>query len=218
MKLGGFLRVIVVAASFLGGTARAQGPWKPALLPRDREVAAALSACPALIAEGAGVYLLSGTGFVLDRTSRNGFHSLVGRDLPDGFEPQCFDAEGSETLLKVMLLEASLRMKGETPATISRAVADAYASGQLRAPRRPGINYMLSRENRVPVDDKGTVRPYRPHVMIYAPYLTNADFGGSPDGRSPVFMINEGSPGAYLIVPVPEESAHEHTVKPIDAH
>jgi hypothetical protein len=60
------------------------------------------------------------------------------------------------------------------------------------------------------VDDKGTVRPYRPHVMIYAPHLTNADFGAGLDGRSPVFVINEGEPGAYLIVPVPLPSDGAH--------
>jgi hypothetical protein len=80
----------------------------------------------------------------------------------------------------------------------------------LLAPRRAGINYMLSTENRVPVDDEGTIRPYRPHVMIYAPYLRNADFGATRDGRSPVFVINEGQPGAYLIVPVPGPADHAH--------
>ncbi len=45
--------------------------------------------------------------------------------------------------------------------------------------------------------------PYRPHVMMYTPYLTNADLGGDMTGNSPVFVINEGEPGAYLIVPVP---------------
>jgi hypothetical protein len=98
-------------------------------------------------------------------------------------------------------------MRGEERSTIARVVAEAYASGQLRAPRRAGINYMLSAENRV--DDNGNIRPYRPHIMLYAPYLTNADFGGGQAG-SPVFVINEGKPGAYLIVPVPSLSDEAH--------
>jgi hypothetical protein len=189
---------------FGSGAAIAHGEtWNPELLPPAREIAAALSAGPPSIAEGAGIYLLTENGYVLHRASRNGFHCLVGRDMPGAFEPQCFDAEGSDTLLKAVLLSTERRMRGDDAPAAARAVADAYASGRLRAPRRAGINYMLSRENRVPVDEKGTIRPYRPHVMIYAPYLTNADFGASMDGGSPVFVINEGKPGAYLIVPVP---------------
>ncbi len=208
-------RATLLAALLLTGTkaataAGAEGAWKPELLPREREIAAALAAGPASIAEGAGVFLLSEKGFVLERPSRNGFHCLVGRDQPGAFEPQCFDAEGSETLLQATLLEAELRARGRSAAEVARAVADGYASGRLRAPRRAGINYMLSRENRVPVDDEGAIRPYRPHVMIYAPYLGNADFGGAADGSSPVFVIKEGRPGAYLIVPVPDSPDHAH--------
>lgn len=204
------LAAVLLLATQAAAAAASEATWKPELLPREREIAAALAAGPASIAEGAGVFLLSESGFVLDRPNRNGFHCLVGRDQPGAFEPQCFDAEGSETLLKALLLAAEMRARGFARADVARAVGEGYASGRLRAPRRPGINYMLSRENRVPVDDKGTVRPYRPHVMIYAPYLRNADFGVAADGQSPVFVINEGQPGAYLIVPVPESPDHTH--------
>jgi hypothetical protein len=68
---------------------------------------------------------------------------------------------------------------------------------------------MLSERNLVPVDDQGTVRPYRPHVMFYVPYLTNEDLGAGPG--SPVFVVGEGTPSAYAIVPVPPETlAHRH--------
>ncbi len=208
------LLTISIVAGAATGKAAEQAPWKPELLPREREMAAALSAGPASIVDGAGVYLLTQKGFVLERPSRNGFHCLVARDLPGSFEPQCFDSEGSETLMQVTLLQTSLRMGGESPTTISRAVAEGYASGRLRAPRRPGIDYMLSRENRVPVDDKGAVAPYRPHVMICMPYLGNADVGGDARCGSPVFVINEHTPGACLIIPVPAETLHAHAGSP----
>jgi hypothetical protein len=57
---------------------------------------------------------------------------------------------------------------------------------------------MLSPANIVPIDDRGTVKPVGPHVMFYAPYLTDADLGGGDD--SPVFVIGPGTPGAYAIV------------------
>jgi hypothetical protein len=175
-----------------------------AVMTREGEIAEALAAGPPAVAEGAGVLILGPQGYEPARESRNGFHCLVGRSVPGSFEPMCFDAEGSETLMQAVLLEASLQAQGMAPDEVERHVAMAWAQGRLRAPRRAGINYMLSPRNRVPVDAQGSVRPYRPHVMIYAPYLHDRDLG-SGEG-SPVFMINPGEPGAYLIVPVADAS------------
>ena len=170
-------------------------------LTREQEIAAALAAGPPNIRAEAGVYVLGAQGFARVRESRNGFHCLIGRSVPGSFEPMCFDAEGSATLLEQMLLRARLRAQGLDDDAVADRVAEAWSAGELRPPRRSGINYMLSTENRVPVDAAGNVRPYRPHVMIYVPYLTNEDLGAGQG--SPVFVINEGGPGAYLIVPVP---------------
>lgn len=176
----------------------------PELMPRDEEIAAALEAGPASITDRAGVYVLEATGYVRVRDSGNGFNCLVTRSVAGAFEPQCFDEEGSATILLEVLLATELQARGKSKAEVDQAVAAAYAAGRLRAPSRPGINYMLSPRNRVPVDDQGTVRPYRPHVMFYVPYLTNQALGAGPG--SPVFVIGEGGPRAYAIVPVPPET------------
>lgn len=192
-----------------------RGAFRPALLPPDEERAAALSAGPKAIAAGAGIWLLGEGGFTLDRPSTNGFHCLVQRSHATAFEPQCFDEEGAKTLMQATLLEAELRMGGRSQAEIDAGVAAAWASGRLRAPSRPGINYMLSGQNRVPADETGSrIVPYRPHVMFYVPYLTNRDLGGDPNGDSPLFVISEGTPHAYAIVPVPAETVAAHQ----DAH
>jgi hypothetical protein len=170
-------------------------------LPKDEEILEALAACPASIREGAAVHVLTTEGFEIVRESVNGFHSVIERDQPGAFEPQCFDAEGSATTLKAILLKARLRMGGASQDEIDQAVGRALARGELSAPRRPGINYMLSEHNKVPVDAE-TVIPYQPHVMFYGPYLTNADLGAEPVGSAPVFVINEGQPNAYVIVPI----------------
>lgn len=210
------LTVLTVAMFAAVGAVATAATWKPELLPREAELAAAVAAAPPHLAADAGVYLLTASGFALDRPSRNGFHCLLERSLPGAFEPQCLDAEGSATLLQGVLLRARLLMSGQSQDAIEREIAAAWSRGQLRPPSRPGINYMLSRENRVPIDDKGTVAPYRPHVMFYVPYLTNADLGGSPGAPgAPVFVINEGTPGAYAIVPVPEAAvAHPEHARP----
>ena len=46
--------------------------------------------------------------------------------------------------------------------------------------------------------------------MFYAPYLTNADLGAEPMGSAPVFVVNEGQPNAYVIVPVSLEEQGGH--------
>ncbi|MGH9557186.1 MAG: hypothetical protein ACRD2Y_15315 [Terriglobales bacterium] len=184
---------------------RAQTPAsaaKPDLLPRDSEMAVALSAGPAHFAEQAGVYVLEQGGYVKVRESKNGFTCIVDRDSPQSFEPQCFDAEGTATSLPVVLYKAEMRAQGKSEEEANRLVAEGYGTGRFRAPRRPGIVYMLSRENRVVADPAtGKVISYPPHVMFYAPYLTNADVGAGLG--APVFVIKEGTPGALVIVNVP---------------
>jgi hypothetical protein len=121
------------------------------------------------------------------------------------------DAEGTRTLLPRYLKVAELRAQGKNADEIRRFVADAFAKGIFQAPKRPGVDYMLSKENLTP-NAKGDVVPFPPHVMFYAPYLTNADLGldGSlgPDGNpfGAAFVAGEGSPQALIIVPV---GAHE---------
>lgn len=198
------LTITVVSLSLVPGLSAAD--WKPDRLPREEEIRAALSAGPPHFREQAGVWVLGPKGFEQARDSKNGFHCLVERSHKGAFEPQCFDEEGARTLMQALLLRAELRMGGADDETVRREVARAWAEGRLRAPARPGINYMLSPENRVPIDEKGeTIIPYRPHLMFYVPYLTNSDLGTRGPKGAPVFVINEGGPGAYAIVPVPEE-------------
>jgi hypothetical protein len=176
--------------------------WRPAPLDRPLEIEAALEACPSAVRDGAGVYALVEAGYELARPSRNGFHAIVERSQPAAFEPQCLDAEGSATALQRIVLAGGLQMAGASPEEIAAALGRAWSEGRLKAPRRPGVNYMLSRRNRVPVSAEQVI-PYGPHVMFYVPYLTNADVGGDDSGEaSPLFVVNGGEPSAYAIVPV----------------
>ena len=75
---------------------------------------------------------------------------------------------------------------------------------------------MLSKENLTPNARAGVV-PFPPHLMFYAPYLTNADLGldGTlgPDGNTvgPAFVAGEGSPQALIIVPVGAHQSAGHS-------
>jgi hypothetical protein len=176
----------------------------PPLFPREREVALALSAAPAHVAEQAGVYALERNGYIKVRESKNGFNCLVEREVADSVEPECLDAEGSETTLPIFLREAELRAQGKSRGEVEADINSGYRSGKYRAPRRPGIVYMLSNENVVLMDPAtGQVAHYGPHLMFYAPYLTNQDIGSRMGAGDHVFIISEGTPRALMIVPVP---------------
>jgi len=185
---------------------------------QDAEISLALSACPPEVANGAGVYILGQAGYVKVRVSRNGFTALVQHSLPTAQEPRCMDAEGTRTWLPRILKVAELRAQGKSREEIQHIIAEALARGVLQPPTRPGVDYMLSTQNRVP-NTKGEVTPFPPHVMFYAPYMTNSDIGvdnaklgadGNPMG--PAFVAAEGTPYALIIVPVTGHGAMSHNM------
>ena len=194
----------------VSGSGAAQSQ-QPALLDRQKEVALALSACPTSVANKAAVYVLEKSGYVKIRESQNGFTAIVQHSLPTSQEPQCMDAEGTRTFLPRILKVAELRAEGKSPEEIKRFVADAFAKGVFQAPTRPGVDYMLSTENVVTIDEaKGTVAPFPPHVMFYGPYLTNADLGSDGNPGGPAFVAGEGTPHALIIVPLGAHTGPGH--------
>jgi hypothetical protein len=203
MCLLGLAAAIALSMLAAAQSTQAAESQQPPLMDRQREIALALSACPPSVARQAAVYVLDKSGYVKVRDSRNGFTAIVQHSPEPNRGPRCMDAEGTRTHLPRILKVAELRAQGKSRDEIHRFVADAFAKGLFQAPTRPGIDYMLSTENVVTIDeDKGIVAPYPPHVMFYAPYLTNADLGSDGDPRGPAFVANEGSPHALIIVPL----------------
>jgi hypothetical protein len=197
--LARLLSVVIVAGT--ANKARADEP-KPS--ERDQEVALALEAAPPAVGAKAGVYVHDKSGYIKARDSQNGFVCLVDHRIPNAVEPQCMDAEGVKTFLPKYLLVASLRARGKPEPEIRQAVKAAFRSGKLKAPGRPGIIYMLSPHNIVTIDEeKGIAVPFPGHLMFYAPGLTSAEVGSDGTPASPVFVVDEKTPHALMIVPVP---------------
>ena len=73
---------------------------------------------------------------------------------------------------------------------------------------------MLSPHNIVTIDEeKGAVAPFPGHLMFYAPNMTSTDVGSDGTPAWPVFVVDEKTPHALMIVPVPVGSAaagHAH--------
>lgn len=191
---------LALAGLFTAGVA-AQSPAAPAFkrpATEAEEMTLALSALPETLREGAGVYVLGPKGYKRVRESTTGINCLVERSRPDTQEPICWDREGTETIMPVAYAEAEWRAAGMKADEVERRVADGFAKGRFRAPRRGGVAYMVSSENYVFNGER--VIKYHPHVMFYAPYLTNADIGANGKDPNAPWILNEGSPHAYIIV------------------
>lgn len=173
----------------------------PKFTPPDteaQEAELALSAAPESLRAGAGVYVLAKAGYKKMRESTNGLTCLVERSRPDTLEPICWDPEGAATIMPKTLAEAEWRAAGLDPAEVERRGNEGFSSGRFRAPSRAGVAYMMSAHNYV-FNGKSVIH-YSPHVMVYAPYVTNKMIGADMKDPNQPWVLNEGSPHAYIIV------------------
>lgn len=195
MSIPAVLFTIVVAQSAappsLAGITRID-----AHTPVDVQIALAESAGPP-VASGAAVYVLDAKGYRRAREGTNGFTCLVSRERVDTLEPECFDAEGTATVVPVRLFTEAQRAAGTAEARIQRLVDEGYRGGRFHSPRKPGLVYMLSEHNYVFDPDAGKVVRFPGHLMFYAPYATQKDVGSGPGAP---YIVAPGTPHALMIV------------------
>src|SRR5580700_1381389 len=144
-------------------------------LSREEKIKLAKSAAPPEVADKATVYVLDRTGYVKTQDGSNGFTCFVDRQTPLNQEPTCFDAEGSETTLITRLFAEEMRGKGKSEEDINAAIQDGYKTGKYRAPRKPGIVYMMSDAIYIYIAERNLIVHGPPHLMFYAPYATEKD-------------------------------------------
>jgi len=187
----------------------------PELLPREKEIDLALNAAPEHLRKSAGVYVLERHGFVKMRETTNGFTCIVNRDHPLSLKPVCFDAEGTATILPKILRVGQLLMQGVPTSEIDKEIAEGFRTGQYISPRRAGVAYMLSGDIRNYNPRTGKVDAFPPHVMFYAPNLTNADLGITPEALasdpSLPFVAYQGPHGFIIMLVASGRQMHvEH--------
>ncbi|HEX2714962.1 MAG TPA: hypothetical protein VHM88_22470 [Candidatus Acidoferrales bacterium] len=178
----------------------------PELLPREVEMEMALSAAPEHLRAGAGVYVLEKTGFVKVRESSNRFTCIVNRDHPLNQKPTCYDAEGTATILPKVLRIGELLMQAKPLPEIYAEIREGLRTNKYIAPRRPGVAYMLSGDIRSYNERTGKVESFPPHVMFYAPNLTNEDIGSKGDFEPGIPSIGYQGPHGFMIVVLGEHS------------
>lgn len=218
MKARVLLATIVgMSAGLIAARPNQGGPIEP--LPRDLEIQLALSALPPHLRDNATVYVLNpAKGFEAARQGTNGLQALVARTGDDTFKgswplkeyrddilyPIAFDAAGSRAQMQVFLDAAELQAKGTPPGELKRIIKDRYRTGYYKAPARAGIAYMLSPVLRTygnpEVGDTVLTIDF-PHVMYYAPDVSDADIGAGKIAGMYPFVIFHDRHG-YMIQPL----------------
>jgi hypothetical protein len=185
-------------------------------LPRDLEIQLALSALPPHLRENATVYVLNpDKGFEVAHKGTNGFHALVARTGDDAFfgawpftkyrddilYPISFDKAGAKAQMRVFIDAAELQAKGTPSAELKKIMQERHKTGYYKTPERAGISYMLSPVLRTyfnPEEDDRVATANYPHVMYYAPDVSNEDIGGGELAGMYPFVILHGHHG-YMI-------------------
>jgi hypothetical protein len=184
-----------------------------ASMPREQQIALAESAAPAEVSSKATVYVLGPKGYEKAREGTNGFSCVVTRHFvkptETTIEPQCFDAEGSRTLLPAYLHGEDLRTSGKSEPEIKADIANGYKEGRYQYPSKPGFLYMMSSQNRLSaIPDHGT-GIFPPHLMFYAPNMTTKDIGFDSSAQLnylPYMGMTHPGAGDNLIVVIPMAS------------
>jgi len=183
-----------------------------ASVPHEQQITLAESAAPAEVSSQATIYVLGPKGYEKAREGSNGFSCIVGRHFvkptETTIEPQCFDAEGSRTLLPVFLHSEELRISGKSEAEIKVDVANGYKEGRYTYPSKPGFLYMMSSQNRLSAIHGTGIFP--PHLMFYAPNMTSQDIGLDSQSLAKLDYLGMTHPGAgdnlIVVIPMPSTS------------
>jgi len=182
----------LITVSLMGMAAKPGQASDTALepMPAKLETRFALSAAPPALRVQATVYLLDpGKGYRLVRKGTNGVTCIVERTAweladfrNDIYIPLCYDAAGTKTYLQFIMDAASLRAQGLNAAALKSEIEKRYRDKTYAVPEKPGLSYMVAPIMRTVGPPVMKVHSMAmPHLMFYAPFITNEDIGAAPD-------------------------------------
>ena len=197
------MRTAFALAAFLSPVASRLSPAHAQSSTHEKEIALARSAAPAEVSARATVLVLRDGKYVEGVKGTNGVTCYVSRSQPEAVEPECFDAEASATILPIDILQTELRLAGKSSAEVDRVVAEKIHSGEFKLPRRPAMVYMMSAAQILYAPDGRRVGAWKPHLMLYYPYVRAQDLGLEKPGPLISFQ-NEGGAMSSIVIPVAE--------------
>jgi hypothetical protein len=178
-------------------------------LSEAEDVAIALTAAPTTITTGAAVYIQRDGKFVQVRDGSTGWVCLVARDprvTPVALAPQCYNPEGARTSMREGMLRAELWSRKFTNTAIQREVDAAFKRGELQHPSKPVMIYMMSSHQILEAfqrDSQWTTGAWHPHMMVYLPHATAAEFAPSEQNQAGPVSVSSDAWGVQLIFVVP---------------
>jgi hypothetical protein len=188
----------------------------------EQEIQLALESGPEHLRAAATVYVFGADGYRKVRSGTNGFTCMVNRDGNQSgdntLRPTCWDAEGSRTIVPVMLRVGELLARSRSAEDIKRDIDAGFGSGKFASPKKAGIAYMLRGDVLFdPTTQQIAKTIFPPHYMIYAPGISNADIGMPAPGQQSPFALplvfsgySGGTRTAYIIVLAAPGGAHMH--------
>jgi hypothetical protein len=168
-------------------------------MPAKLESQFALSAAPVGLRDQATVFLLDPkTGYHLSRQGTSGLTCVVQRTAwelvdfrNDIYIPLCYDAAGTKTYLKVIMDAAALRAQGMGPAALRAEIEKRWRDKTYEVPEKAGVSYMVAPIQRtVAPPDRQVHTISLPHVMFYAPNVTDEDIGAHPNLSVPSSLLH----------------------------
>lgn len=159
-------------------------------MPAELETQFALSAVPPELREQATVHLLDpAKGYYISKLGTSSLNCVVQRTAweygdfrNDIYWPVCYDAAGTKTHLKVIMDAAALRARGMGAEALKAEIAKRYRERTYKAPEKAGLAYMVGPVMRaVAPPDLKVHTMAMPHLMFYAPFVSNEELGAKPD-------------------------------------
>jgi len=190
-------------------------------MPKSLEIRFALSALPPPLRADATVYVLdTGKGYVLEHIGTNGQSCFVSRTewkfadyRNDIYDATCYDRVGAKNHMQVLFDVAALRAHGVAPEAMKKRIEIGFKTGKYRAPESAGFSYMTAPLMRTYMSldpkDKSTVMTMSmPHVMYYAPDVTDSKVGGlGCPPCAPYPFAFESGPHGYIIQRLGDQEA-----------
>jgi hypothetical protein len=142
--------------------------------------------------------------YVIADSGTTSVECYVSRSWPLSLEPHCFDAEGAATIMRMAMRGVELAHAGVSKTDAANRLALALAEGEFRLPMRPAMSWMMSAKQVLYSDQGQPAGAWRPHIMIYIPFLTTEMAGtGTNDNPFAGMVVDPGKPTANLMVVVP---------------
>ena len=212
----------VLGVALLVGPMVCVGKPMTILMPQDEKIRLALEAGPEHLRADASEYVLRTDGYHKVRSGTNGFTCLVNRDGnqtgDDDLKPTCWDAEGSRTIVPVMLQVRKLTARSASAEEIKRKIEAGFASGKFASPHKTGIAYMLGGDLHFdPETEQNSKTPSPARSMLYAPGVSNVDIGATAREPASPFALpsvyagySGGTRTGDIIVPAAPNAGHTH--------